>query len=74
MRKVFTDSKQANRSSAYSKAPGFSGQTSRRKHRRAHLQPAEPRPFGAPKKAQAIKVKERFRTYIKTIYHMLYNY
>lgn len=74
MRKIITNSKKANRSSAYSKGPSFRGQSNRRKRKRAYLQPAESRTFGFPKKKQTITVKGRFKTWVKTIYHILYNY
>ena len=68
MKRKFTESKKANRSSAYSKGPNFRGQSTRRKSKRASLQTSVPKTFGFAIRTQAIKIKEKFRTIVKTIF------
>ena len=70
MRKIFTNSKQANRSSAYSKAPSFRGQSNSRKLKREDLQPTKPKTFGCQKRKQTITNKGRFAAWVKTIFHI----
>lgn len=69
MKRKFTESKKANRSSAYSKGPNFRGQSEIRKRKRTSLQPSVPKTFGLSIRTQAIKIRETFREIVKTIFH-----
>lgn len=69
MKKIHTQSKAANRCSAWHKGPSFRGQSAMRRSKRQWQQPKTFRTFGQQVRTQAIKIREKFRTYVRTIFH-----
>lgn len=68
MKRIHTQAKKANRSSAYQKSGSFREPSESRKAKRAPFHKVK-RLFGLQKRTQAIEIRKKFRTFIKTIFH-----